>query len=134
MNDDPIHVSDRPNLSKSVVGFDLSYAGDDGASNGLQVIQAMLNDVGSTRIMGSAALGISYAAAGRYSIYFNHRLEPWDQVAGLLLIEEAGGVVTDRAGSRSGLFSDGIIASSAGFHAEFMRRTGAWRGAIQRTG
>ena len=83
LNDDPIHVSDRPNLSKSVVGFDLSYAGGDGASNGLQVIQAMLNDVGSTPIMGSAALGISYAAAGRYDIYFDHRLEPWDQVAGL---------------------------------------------------
>jgi len=81
LNDDPTHVSDRPNLSKSVVGFDLSYAGDDGASNRLQVIQAMLNDVGSTRIMGSAALGISYAAAGRYSIYFNHRLEPWDRQA-----------------------------------------------------
>ena len=135
LNDDPIHVSDRPNLSKSVVGFDLSYAGGDGASNGLQVIQAMLNDVGSTRIMGSAALGISYAAAGRYSIYFNHRLEPWDQVAGLLLIEEAGGVVTDRAGSRAGLFSDGIIASSAGLHAEFMRRTEgmAWRNPTHRT-
>jgi myo-inositol-1(or 4)-monophosphatase len=52
LNDDLIHVSDRPNLSKSVVGFDLSYAGGDGASNGLQVIQAMLNDVGSTRTWG----------------------------------------------------------------------------------
>ena len=77
LNDNPIRVSDRPNLSKSVVGFDLSHAGDDGASNGLQVIQAMLNDVGSTRIIGSAALGISNAAAGRHGIYFNHRLEPW---------------------------------------------------------
>ena len=116
MNDNPIRVSDRPNLSKSVVGFDLSHAGDDGASNGLQVIQAMLNDVGSTWIMGSAALRISYAVAGRYDTYFNHGLEPWDQVAGLLLIEEDGGAVTDRTGSRAGLFSDGIITSSAGLH------------------
>ena len=116
LNDNPIRVSDRPNLSKSVVGFDLSHAGDDGASNGLQVIQAMLNDVGSTWIMGSAALRISYAVAGRYDIYFNHGLEPWDQVAGLLLIEEDGGAVTDRTGSRAGLFSDGIITSSAGLH------------------
>ncbi len=53
----------------------------------------------------------------------------------MLLIEEAGGVVTDRAGSRAGLFSDGIIASSVGLHAEFMRRTEGmtWRNPTHRT-
>ena len=134
LNDDRIHVSDKPSLSESVVGFDLSFAGDDGASNGLQIIQSFLSGIRTARIMGSSALGISYAAAGRYDIYFNHRLEPWDQVAGMLLVEEAGGIVTDRTGKRAGLYSDGIIASSAGLHAEFMRRTEgmAWRNPTHR--
>ena len=79
--------------------------------------------------MGSSALGISYAAAGRTDLYFHHQLEPWDQVAGILLVEEAGGIITDRAGKRAGLDSDGLIASNATIHAEFMRRIEgmAWR-------
>ena len=83
----------------------------------------------TARIMGSSALGISYAAAGRTDLYFHHQLEPWDQVAGLLLVEEAGGITTDRTGKRAGLYSDGIIASNAALHSEFMSRTEgmAWR-------
>ena len=83
----------------------------------------------TARIMGSAALGLSYAAVGRTDLYFHHRLEPWDQVAGLLLVKEAGGVVTDRTGRRAGLYSDGIVASSRALHSEFMLRTDgmAWR-------
>ena len=79
--------------------------------------------------MGSSALGISYAAAGRYDLYFHHQLEPWDQVAGLLLVEEAGGIITDRTGRRAGLHSDGLVASNRTLHAEFMRKTEglAWR-------
>ncbi len=83
----------------------------------------------TSRTMGSSALEISYAAAGRYDLYFHHQLEPWDQVAGLLLIEEAGGIITDRTGRRAGLHSDGLVASNATLHAEFMRKTEglAWR-------
>ena len=83
----------------------------------------------TARIMGSAALGLSYAATGRTDLYFHHQLEPWDQVAGILLAEEAGGVVTDRTGRRAGLYSDGIVVSNRVLHSEFMRRTEgmAWR-------
>ena len=55
-------------------------------------------------------------AAGRTDIYINHRLQPYDQAAGLVLVEEAGGIVTDRQGYRAGLYSDGIIASSSPLH------------------
>jgi myo-inositol-1(or 4)-monophosphatase len=134
LNDDPIHVSDRPNLSKSVVGFDLSYAGGDGASNGLQVIQAMLNDVGSTRTWGRRRWEYPTPPLGGTTYTSTTDWNPGTRWR-LLLIEEAGGVVTDRAGNRAGLFSDGIIASSAGLHAEFMRRTEgmAWRNPTHRT-
>jgi myo-inositol-1(or 4)-monophosphatase len=123
LNDEPIRVSERSSIEESVLGMDLSY-NDDGAVNGLQVILSLWPGMQTSRTMGSSALEISYAAAGRYDLYFHHQLEPWDQVAGLLLIEEAGGIITDRTGRRAGL-----VASNATLHAEFMRKTEglAWR-------
>ena len=128
LNDEPIRVSAKSTVDESVLGMDLSY-NDEGAVNGLSVIMSLWPGMQTARIMGSSALGISYAAAGRTDIYFHHQLEPWDQVAGILLVEEAGGVITDRTGRRAGLYSDGLVASNATLHAEFMRKTEgmAWR-------
>ena len=133
LNDRPIRVSQKSTIADSIVGMDLSY-NNEGAVNGLDVIRSIWPGMQTARITGSSALGISYAAAGRTDLYFHHQLEPWDQVAGLLLVEEAGGVITDRTGKRAGLYSDGLIASNATLHAEFMRRTHgmAWRNVTHR--
>ena len=128
LNDEPIHASEKDTIEESVLGMDLSYD-NEGAVNGLNVILSLWPGMQTARIMGSSALGISYAAAGRTDLYFHHQLEPWDQVAGILLVREAGGVITDRTGEPAGLYSDGLIASNATIHAEFMRKTvgAAWR-------
>ena len=128
LNGEPIHVSEKARLEEGFLGMDLSY-NDEGAVNGLNVIMSLWPGIRTARVMGSSALGISYAAAGRSDLYFHHRLEPWDQVAGILLVQEAGGVITDRNGMPAGLYSDGLIASNATLHAEFMRKTEgtAWR-------
>jgi fructose-1,6-bisphosphatase/inositol monophosphatase family enzyme len=128
LNGERINVSARTAIEDSIIGMDLSY-NNEGAVNGLDVIRSIWPGMQTARIMGSAALGISYAAAGRTDLYFHHQLEPWDQVAGMLLVEEAGGMITDRSGNRASLYSDGLIASSATLHAEFMRATDgvAWR-------
>ena len=122
LNDRAITVSERSAIGDSIIGMDLSY-NNEGAVNGLDVIRTIWPGMQTARIMGSSALGISYAAAGRTDLYFHHQLEPWDQVAGILLVEEAGGVITDRTGKRAGLYSDGLIASNSTLHAEFMRTT-----------
>ena len=128
LNDDLIHVSERSTVEDGILGMDLSY-NNEGAVNGLSLIQTLWPGMQTARIMGSSALGIAYAAAGRTDLYFHHQLEPWDQVAGIVLVEEAGGIITDRTGKRAGLRSDGLVASSATLHAEFMRKTDgmAWR-------
>ena len=128
LNGARLEVSNRTALEDSIIGMDLSYS-EYGGANGLDVLRAIWPDMQTARIIGSAALGLSYAAAGRSDLYFHHSLEPWDQVAGLLLVREAGGVVTDRNGARAGLRSDGLVASNGALHAEFMRRTEgmAWR-------
>ena len=128
LNGQPITVSKKPEMPDAIVGTDLSYDGD-GAANGLDVIRGMWPYFQALRVMGSAALGIAYTAAGRHDLYFHHRLEPWDQVAGILLVREAGGMVTDRKGGHAGLDSDGLIASNAALHEEFLKLTDgtAWR-------
>ena len=133
LNNDPLHVSTRASIEDGILGMDLSY-NNEGALNGLDAIRSLWPGMQTARIMGSSALGISYAAAGRTDLYFHHQLEPWDQVAGLLLVEEAGGVITDRSGKRAGLYSDGLIASSVTLHAEFLRKTEGfeWRRPTQR--
>ena len=122
LNGRPIGVSEKTAIEDCTVGLDLAYAPVAGR-NTLDVVRSIWPDMQTARIMGSSALGISYAAAGLTDIYFHHQLQPWDQVAGILLVEEAGGIITDRTGKRAGLYSDGLIASNASLHAEFMRRT-----------
>ena len=123
-----MRVSERSTISECILGMDLSY-NNEGAANGLEVVAGIWPGMQTLRIMGSSALGISYAAAGLTDLYFHHQLEPWDQVAGLLLVEEVGWVVTDRLGQPAGIYSDGLITSNSRLHAEFLQLTDglAWR-------
>lgn len=122
LNGKQINISDKTELEKSIIGMDLSY-GDDGGRFGFEVIQKLWPDIQTVRIIGSSALGISYVAAGRTDLYFNYNLKPWDIAAGILLVEEAGGVATDRKGRKASLFSEGIIVSNQKLHNSFLNIT-----------
>ncbi|MGH2543121.1 MAG: inositol monophosphatase family protein [Ardenticatenaceae bacterium] len=122
LNEKPIHVSRKTEFDSLVLGMDLSY-GSDLTLHGLDIAKSLWPRLWTMRVMGSSALGISYAAAGRTDLYFHGGLSPWDQVAGMLLVEEAGGIITDRNGKRANLHSDGIIAANPTLLADFLRRT-----------
>ena len=128
LNGKRISVSKEEHLSAGILGLDLSYD-DKGGANSLDVIKCIWPGMQTARIFGSAALGLAYLAAGRLHVFFHHKLEPWDQASGLIIVEEAGGLITDRNGQNAGLESDGIIAASPRAHAEFMELTkqSAWR-------
>jgi fructose-1,6-bisphosphatase/inositol monophosphatase family enzyme len=68
--------------------------------------------VQSVRVMGSAALGLAYAACGRYDLFMHHFLYPWDVAAGIVLVKEGGGAVLDRDGGAVGIDSEGVIAGA----------------------
>lgn len=70
------------------------------------------------RRAGSAALDLAYVACGRMDAFWEFNLNPWDTAAGILLVEEAGGHVTDYAGNKYRLASDEILASNGAFHEE----------------
>jgi myo-inositol-1(or 4)-monophosphatase len=72
------------------------------------------------RRAGSAALDLAYVACGRMDAFWEFNLNPWDTAAGILLVEEAGGRVTDFAGARFQLKSDEILASNGLIHEELI--------------
>jgi myo-inositol-1(or 4)-monophosphatase len=120
IGDQPLHVSKKDSVQASVMGFDMGYD-DARAGLMLSLISDIWPGVQAVRIPGSAALGLAYAACGRYDLFAHNLLYPWDLAAGILLVREAGGVVTDREGGAINLFSEGAIAGGPSVHADFLR-------------
>ena len=111
MNGEPISVSESTELSRSLLSFDLGYV-DEKAGLALDMVRSLWPGMYSIRMMGTAGLGLAYAASGRVDLFFHHSLSPWDLATGLLLLREAGGDVVDRQGNRAGLFTPSVICSS----------------------
>lgn len=74
-------------------------------------------EVAGIRRMGAAALDLAYVAAGRYDGFWEAGLSPWDMAAGIVLVREAGGTVTDLAGGDKMLETGGIVAANDVLHA-----------------
>lgn len=128
LNNESMIVSNKDRLSEALIGYDLGYV-DDKAGQAIEMISDLWPGLQSTRMMGSAALGLAYAACGRTDIYFHPHLSAWDLASGLLLVEEAGGIVTDKHGYSAGLFSGSVIAGGRKTHGTFLEETqgAAWR-------
>lgn len=130
-NDRRIHASQRDDVASSIIGIDLGYDDAAGASQ-LDLMRGIFPDTQGIRIPGSAALGIAYAAAGRFDLYTHMNVYPWDIAAGLLLVPEAGGVITARDGGDAGLGTGAFAAGGHNAHADFMARYGSGAGADRR--
>ena len=128
LNGEPISVSSREQIPNCVLGFDLGYV-DQKAATALDMIRELWPGFQTMRLMGSSALGMAYAAAGRIDLYFHHSLSPWDSASGLLLAREAGGNVVDRQGQNANLFTPSVIVSSQQLLDRFMEATDGmeWR-------
>ena len=113
LNGSPIEVSDRAELDKALVGTGFSY--DPAArSDQAEIVARVLPRARDVRRMGSAALDLAHLACGRLDGFYEAPLERWDKAAGLLMIAEAGGVITELPGPRG--LTDGVIASGSGIH------------------
>ena len=128
MNGNPISVTDRIRISDCLLGFDLGYV-DEKAGTALDMVRSLWPGFQSMRLMGSAGLGMAYAASGRIDLYFHHSLSPWDMAAGLILAKESGGVVVDRQGNPANLFTPSVIVSNPLTIQEFLANTegSEWR-------
>jgi len=119
VNGQPARTSSTPSLQQSVFGVDLGYD-DARAAKLISLVADIWPGVQSVRVMGSAALGLAFAAAGRYDLFVHQFLYPWDIAAGILLVDEAGGLVLDRDGGPVDIYSEGVIAGAEGPVRDFL--------------
>lgn len=115
LNGVPIHVTRTATLIDAllVTGFPYSPAH---RARQVRVFGALLERTRGVRRLGSAALDLSYVAAGRFDAFWEEHLHAWDIAAGALLVSEAGGRVTNYANGRMDLFTGEILASNGPIH------------------
>ena len=120
LNDREIHVSNTRGIIKSLLATGFPYDIREDRHNNLNYFNKMILKAQAIRRAGSAALDLAYVAAGRFDGFWELKLNPWDIAAGWLLVEEAGGTVTDMGGNSYFLESPSILASNGRIHKEMM--------------
>lgn len=122
LNGQPLHVSATAELIDAVVSTGFPYDKHTNSDNNLRQFAAFLKRIRGERRLGSAALDLCYVAAGRMDGYWEQDLKPWDTMAGMLIVREAGGKVTDyQNGSKPQLVDRGqYVASNGPLHAEML--------------
>lgn len=120
LNDKRISVSDTTELSKSLLATGFPYDIRENPDNNLNYFNEMATKVMAIRRAGSAALDLAYIAAGRFDGFWELRLNPWDTAAGWLLVEEAGGLVTEIFGEDYCVKSPHILATNGKIHGKMI--------------
>jgi myo-inositol-1(or 4)-monophosphatase len=117
MNNQPIRVSSRTDLRDGLIGFGTTPYDRQDAHRTFVLLESVFKRVLEIRRTGSAAIDLAYVACGRLDGFFEMMLQPWDYAAGMLLIREAGGAITNWHGETPGLSSgDSILASNGSLH------------------
>ena len=113
LNDRRLRVAARQTLADAVVSTGIPHRGRAGHQRFLKQAEAVMSQVAGVRRTGAASLDLAWTAAGRFDAYWEHNLQPWDMAAGILLVREAGGSVSDLDGGNNMFETGGIIAANA---------------------
>jgi myo-inositol-1(or 4)-monophosphatase len=118
----PIHVSATMTLAEAFLATGFPYSRRVVAENNARMLDVFLRRSQGVRRVGAAALDLAYVACGRFDAYWEPGLGAWDVAAGLLLVEEAGGRVSDFSGGDSLILTEGeLLASNGRIHDEMLR-------------
>jgi len=112
LNNRRIRVSKQRDLAGSLIGTGLPYRDDQELDIYLATLRALLQQTSGIRRAGSAALDLAYVAAGRFDGFWEYGLNTWDIAAGVLMIQEAGGLVSDMEGGHSYMETGNIVAAN----------------------
>ncbi|NJN66884.1 MAG: inositol monophosphatase [Chloroflexaceae bacterium] len=121
-NDIPIHVSRASHLDQAIVATGFPYQRAPGSDNNLVEFGRVMPLVQGIRRCGSAALDLAYVAAGRLDGYWEFHIKPWDIMAGILLVREAGGQVSQVRPEGAMAGAGGILATNGHLHPALHRR------------
>ncbi len=122
LNDRRLRVAARKNLSDAVIGTGVPHLGRGHHGQYLIELRNLMGETAGIRRLGSASLDLAFVAAGRLDGFWEEPLEPWDTAAGILLINEAGGFVTDKDGRQDMLEKRSIVAGNEAIHAALLKQ------------
>jgi len=120
LNGRAIQVSGIDRLDRALVATGFPYDIGERLPETLARMRRILGVVQGLRRVGSAALDMSYLACGRFEAFYEENLKPWDTAAGLLLISEAGGRLTNFSGGPYDLYSPNILCSNGWLHEKLL--------------
>lgn len=116
LNGVPIHVSTKADVGTSCLVTGFAYQWADSPNNPLQVLERVIKAGIPVRRLGSAAIDLCWVACGRFDGFYEHHLQAWDSAAGFLIVEEAGGKVTNFSGQRYSPYEKEILATNGHVH------------------
>jgi myo-inositol-1(or 4)-monophosphatase len=116
LNDRRLRVAGRSVLSEILVASGAPFLGKDGREIFLTELNGVISATAGMRRFGSAALDLAWVAAGRFDAFWERNLKPWDIAAGILIVREAGGVVSDMDGRDCMLDCGHVLAANDALH------------------
>ncbi|MBR56399.1 inositol monophosphatase [Candidatus Poribacteria bacterium] len=116
LNNERLRISSRRNIEDCLIATGMPYKGKDINPEYLQMLDRVWSTTSGIRRFGAAALDLAYVAAGRYDGFFEFALSRWDIAAGVIIVKEAGGKVTDIHGGSKVLDTGDILASNGHIH------------------
>jgi myo-inositol-1(or 4)-monophosphatase len=120
-NERRLRVSGRRELADALVATGIPHRGRPGHEGFLGEVNAIMREVSGVRRFGSAALDLAWVAAGRYDAFWERSLSSWDVAAGIVLVREAGGIVSDLASGQDMLTNGHILASNGNLHGPMLK-------------
>ncbi len=118
LQDRRLRVSGRRYLDEALIGTGIPHLGRGNAESWAKIYNAVAPEVCGIRRFGSASLDLAWVAAGRMDGFLEDDLDPWDTAAGVLLIKEAGGFVTDYRGSDRSFERREYLAANGELHSK----------------
>ncbi len=122
LNGKEITVSGSPDLDSSLIATGFPYYDYSLLDPYLDLFKDLMKSSHGVRRLGSAAVDLAYVATGRYDLFYEYGLNPWDVAAGALIVKQAGGQVTGFKGKNNYLFGKQIVSSNGKVHNEFLKK------------
>ena len=125
VNGQPISVSAIDEPRRALLGTGMPFKDDSRIDEYLLMLPRIMGDTAGIRRPGAAALDLADVACGRFEAFWEMRLAPWDIAAGILLVREAGGIVTDLTGAPCPVSHTAVVAGNPAMHAWLLERVRA---------
>jgi len=118
LNDHRMRVSGRTEMKQSIFATGIPFVGRGNHKQFLAQIESVMATSAGIRRFGSAALDLAYVAAGRFDGFWETNLQPWDIAAGIIIVKEAGGMISEIDGSNNMLKTGSVLAANPNLYKE----------------